>query len=509
VLTSSQPEAVADLAVGRYGAAGIISWAQNQRTAWWGEDQSLVRWGHLATFGAHPTFAFMVSPARARAWQIRLAGGESVRLRAAVEAGREPGAYLIPTAVIPGRRRDQEIVFSCHLDHPSPGANDDASGCAGILEIARSLNALIAAGRLPQPERTIRFIWPAEIEATIALLVARPEFARRTLATIHLDMIGGNTEVTKSILRVHGPPPSLPSFVGDVAFTIARYVNDQSLLHADTGAAALPLVDPSGDRRALQAEIGGFNEGSDHQIWSEGSWRIPVIYIADWPDRYIHTQRDLPENLDPTKLRRAVFIAAASAWVLANLGADSLPALRPHLRAASLERTADAERRAASLLPVEAANLWRRHWEQERAVMDSLARFAPLPPAARAEAGQFLRSLGAAYPGPAAAAAPADPAHRLVYRRAGEPLGPMSGFGYSWLTDRLRQAGLASPALLDRPAGPGPSFAYEALNLVDGRRSVQRIRDDLAATIGPVPVEEVAEFLASLGRVGIVQPAAR
>jgi aminopeptidase YwaD len=79
VLVSAQPSAVAALAVGTHGAAGIVSFAQNQRTAWWGEDQSLVRWGHLDTFATHPTFAFMVSPAQARAWRDRLARGESVR----------------------------------------------------------------------------------------------------------------------------------------------------------------------------------------------------------------------------------------------------------------------------------------------------------------------------------------------------------------------------------------------------------------------------------------------
>ena len=135
----------------------------------------------------------MVSPARARAWQERLRRGETIRLRAEVDAGQAPSAYLIPTAIIPGRRRDQEIVYSCHLDHPNPGANDNASGCAGILEVARTLQRLIRSGALSRPERTLRFIWPAEIEGTIALLNARPEFVRRTLATIHLDMIGGNT----------------------------------------------------------------------------------------------------------------------------------------------------------------------------------------------------------------------------------------------------------------------------------------------------------------------------
>ena len=176
VLTSSQPEAVEALAVGRFGAAGIVSWAQNQRTAWWGEDESLVRWGHLDTFPEHPTFAFMVSPARAHAWQARLARGERVHLRAEVDAARSAGAYLIPTAVIPGRDRAHEIVFSCHLDHPSPGANDNASGCAGELEAARALSRLVRSGALPRPERTIRFLWPCEVECTISLLNARPHW---------------------------------------------------------------------------------------------------------------------------------------------------------------------------------------------------------------------------------------------------------------------------------------------------------------------------------------------
>ena len=35
VLTESQPGAVVDLAVGKYGAAGIISYAPNQKSAWW------------------------------------------------------------------------------------------------------------------------------------------------------------------------------------------------------------------------------------------------------------------------------------------------------------------------------------------------------------------------------------------------------------------------------------------------------------------------------------------
>jgi hypothetical protein len=498
VLTSSQPGAVQDLAIGRFGAAGIISWAQNQRTAWYGDDESLVRWGHLETFSDHPTFAFMVSPARARGWQERLRRGEAVRLRAEVDAGRSPSAYLIPTAIIPGRRRDQEIVFSCHLDHPNPGANDNASGCAGELEVARTLSHLVRSGALPRPERTIRFLWPSEIEATIALLNARPEFVRRTLATVHLDMIGGNSEITKSVLRVRGSPPSLPSFVSDVGFAFAHWVNDQSLLFADTGSAPFPLIEPDGDRRALQAIIGGFDQGSDHEVWSEGSFRVPIIYIADWPDRYIHTQRDLPGNLDPTKLRRAIFIAAASGYYLSRATSEDTWRLwRRFITAGALDRAATVARRGAALPAHEVVELWTHFRMSEEAVVDSLDRLGPLHPSIRADARRFNAAIAPSVHVPM----PWGPVYRRILNQ-----GPMNGFGYSWLDDQLARAGLTRPRLLSRqPDGEVASFGYEALNLVDGHRSVAEIRDYLAATLGPVPRDEVAEYLDVLARLGVLE----
>ena len=77
----------------------------------------------------------MVSLKQARTWQEGLGRGEAVRLRR-VRAGQHPGRYDIVTALVPGAVRDQEIVL--HLDHLRPGANDNASGCATILEVART-----------------------------------------------------------------------------------------------------------------------------------------------------------------------------------------------------------------------------------------------------------------------------------------------------------------------------------------------------------------------------------
>ncbi len=321
VLTSSQPGAAYKLAVDRFGAAGIVSYAQNQVTGWWKEDENLVRWGHLDTFPAPKTFAFMVSLKQARAWQERLAAGQPVRLRASVKAGQHPGAYSIATAVIPGADREHEIVLSCHLDHQRPGANDNASGCASILEVGRTLAKLVREGRLAAPRRTIRFVWPPEIEGTTSLLNARPDLAARALAVIHMDMVGGDAEITKAVFHVTRSPKSLPTFVNDVGGAFGRFVNEQSYALAATGEAPYPLVDPEGSKRALQAELVDFTEGSDHQVWSEGSWRVPAIYLNDWPDRYIHTHADGVGNIDSTKLLRAAFLGAASAWYLAGLDA--------------------------------------------------------------------------------------------------------------------------------------------------------------------------------------------
>ncbi|MEA2416825.1 MAG: aminopeptidase YwaD, partial [Thermoanaerobaculia bacterium] len=234
VLAASQADAVQRIAVAKFGVAGIVSYAANQRTAWWKQDETLVRWGHLDTFSSSPTFAFMISLGDARALQARLSKGEHIRLHAIVKAGQHAGSYDIATATIPGsdpQLRDEEIVYSCHLDHPRPGANDNASGCATILEVARTLHKLIAEKRIPPPRRTIRFVWPPEIEGTMALLNAKPDLAARIKAAIHLDMVGGGPE-TKTIFHVTRGPASLPSFTYDLAAAIGVFVDAQSSQYA-------------------------------------------------------------------------------------------------------------------------------------------------------------------------------------------------------------------------------------------------------------------------------------
>ena len=75
-------------------------------------------------------------------------------------------------------------------------------------------------------------------------------------------------------------------------------------------------------------------------MWAEGSWRVPVVYIADWPDLLYSHAKGLPSNLDPTKLKRAIFIAAAAGWALANLDQEQVPAVERAMQANALEQRA-------------------------------------------------------------------------------------------------------------------------------------------------------------------------
>ena len=206
VLTSSQPEAVAGARHRplRRGGHRLLGAEPAHRLVGRGREPGPLG-PSRAPSPEHPTFAFMVSPARARAWQERLRRGEAVRLRAEVDAGREPERLSDPDRDHPGPRgATRRSSISCHLDHPNRRAPTTMpSGCAGdprggAHPEPADPRAARCRGRSGRSASSGR----AEIEATIALLNARPEFARRTLATIHLDMIGGDTEITKSILRV-------------------------------------------------------------------------------------------------------------------------------------------------------------------------------------------------------------------------------------------------------------------------------------------------------------------
>jgi len=148
-----------------------------------------------------------------------------------------------------------------------------------------------------------------------------------------------------------------------------------------TGTAKWPLVAPEGGRDALRAAMVPLTLGSDHEVYSASSWSIPAIYLNDWPDRFIHTNADTPSKIDPTKLKRAGFIAAATGLVLANATAADAPEIVRVIEEAALHRAAEARSQTRDLSPVEAANRLRFQVAYETQMFDSMSRFfAPHPP---------------------------------------------------------------------------------------------------------------------------------
>jgi aminopeptidase YwaD len=480
VLVSEQVESVVPLAIDKFGAAGIISYAQNQKTAWWGEDENLVRWGHVGSFNKKLSFAFMISLKQARSFQKRLQAGEAISLHAKVIAGQHDGFYQVLTATIPGADpvlAKEEIVFSCHLDHPRPGANDNASGCAAILEVARSFSKLISEKKISRPARTLRFIWPPEVEGTLTFLSARPEIASRIKTAIHMDMVGGGP-ITKSVFHITRGPASNPSFVYDVVDKVGDFVNLETAKFADTGNATYPMIAAEGGKEALRAEFAPFSMGSDHEIYTESSFGIPAIYFNDWPDRYIHTNFDTAGNIDPTKLKRAAFIGAVTAIYLANFRQSDAEKLQGLLKQAELHRKANALKRAEAMTQQDAPSVEKfREWYEEQTTTSANDFLTKKQTPEIGKSGVYVRNPGVK--------------------------GPMGTFGYNYLEDHYGRE--KAKALRLRSIANEEIYEYEVLNFVDGKRTNQEIRDLLTGAYGPVSLDVVEEYLKALEAIGVIR----
>jgi aminopeptidase YwaD len=233
-----------------------------------------------------------------------------VRLFARVDAHCYDGTIENVEAVIPGTG-DEEVLVVAHLCHPKPSANDNATGPATVMEVARVLRKLIDQGQLPKPRRTIRFVFPPEMTGTFAHLAARtPEQQAKIACALNVDMVGQKQDVTGSVLLCEYPPLACPSFAGDLMALVLREV----------AAESAPLSG-TGPRYALfrHATV-PFSGGSDHYILADPTVGVPCPMIIQWPDRFYHTSADTPDRSDPDMMRRVGLMTAIYAYFAASAG---------------------------------------------------------------------------------------------------------------------------------------------------------------------------------------------
>ena len=490
VLADGDLPTVHRLACEERGAAGFLSDYPNQATPWSGEDEDQIRWGHLSPYQTANRFAFMLSKRQAKELRARLSGGEKIKLRARVQAKMVHASFDVVVATIPGTDpapSSGEVVLTAHLCHESAGANDNASGSAAILEVARALSAAIRRGALPTPARTIRFLWLPEISGSQAYLARHPEIVTRLVAGVHMDMVGGLLSTTHGTFHLSRTAESLPHVVNAIAQAWFDQVVRASARYAEgRGDAAAGLVFAPGSRDAFLGDVRPLELGSDHEVFEAAGFGVPMVYFHDYPDVTIHTNKDVPENLDATKLGRVAYMGAGIAYTLAALPETEQDRMYDLAFADATVRVARAPMAGDQGLAMREAVM------ASIAELESVARLWPsTTDAVEEETAQLRAELE---PAPR----PADP--RVPVRNP-EIRGPLDVYYFDYLKERLVDP--SKTVLAKRE--DGALLAYEALNFADGKRSISEIRAALSGRYASVPLAAVAEYFEMLARAGVVR----
>lgn len=203
-----------------------------------------------------------------------------------------------------GRTQPQRwVVVGAHYDSrnavssstlATPGAEDNATGCAGVIELARAL--------LPsQPARSIAFMCYAGEEqglhgslAHMQSLTQAGQAAQVDLVAI-MDMIGYSVDGELEAL--------FESSAGQVAYL------DQYAAMAATYAPELAVVTST------------FPFGSDHMPYINAGLRAALSIENDW-DIYphYHVSTDTPANIGPHVQAMGAAILKTNAALIADLG---------------------------------------------------------------------------------------------------------------------------------------------------------------------------------------------
>ncbi|MFI6481240.1 DUF4910 domain-containing protein [Nonomuraea sp. NPDC050663] len=210
-------------------------------------------------------------------------------------------AMPVVTGLLPGAEAD-EVLLSAHLCHPRPSVNDNASGAAALLGVARAL-----AGR--RGRRGVRFVWGPEFTGMAAYL--HDVAGRPPAAAVNVDMAGQDQRRCGGPLIVERSPDHLPGFVNALAEHVVAALPQAARSYS--GAVAC-------DTWAWRATP--FVGASDHSLLVDASVGCPTVTLGHWPDRFNHSAADTLDKLDPAELRRTATVAGACAAVLAGMAGE-------------------------------------------------------------------------------------------------------------------------------------------------------------------------------------------
>ena len=346
VLATGKARAVHDEAVVKRGAAGVITDTLSYEFP--GVRESLDVPDAHSYHGIWPNakmarkvkFGFSLSKRQGEELRNLLRAGKTVRLHAKVDASLSPGKYSIVTSVIRGSTRpNEEIFLVAHLCHPKPSANDNASGCGLLMEVARTIHSLIESGKIKHPARSIRFLWVPETVGTVVYLSKHPSLHRRFVAGINMDMVGEDQVKCGSTLCMDCTPDSLPSYLNDFVYS--------TMERSKSAYDNMTKLDiPSNFRLARTP----FTGGSDHAEFNDSSVGAPCVSLTQWPDRYYHTSMDTIDNVSEDSLRRVGWTVTLSALTLADADVGTAHELSSMTASEGMKRISEAVKNASGAI---------------------------------------------------------------------------------------------------------------------------------------------------------------
>jgi len=349
-VTSGSISLVHSLAVAK-GALGVVSY-DSPRPLQVPLAIPITGIGGRGGAAANTKFGFFLPPREGVLLRDRLLAREKITVHAVVKSENLEYDMEVPSCIIKGTDPGAgEVIFSAHLfeGYVKMGANDDLSGCAAILEIARMLNTMIDEGRIERPARTIRFIWPPEYSGTGPWVIENKELMKKTLCNINLDMVGILLKQSQSFLCMHRTTYGNPHYINDVMENYYEFVglgNRAGLAVSGRGGFVKRIVAPTGSDDPFYYAIDDHYGSSDHEVFNDWGVQVPGIMMITWPDLYYHTSQDIADKCDATELKRVCFIGAAAAYTIAIAGEPLASKIAGEVTGNGVERIAKQLTRA-------------------------------------------------------------------------------------------------------------------------------------------------------------------
>ena len=467
-------------------------------------------------------FGFALSLMQARELESYFKAGKTVRMRAWVDADLIEGEMPTIDCWFPGSEHpEQEVILMGHLDHYKPGANDNASGCAGMVEIIRNIASMVERGVMKPPRRTIRFLFLPELHGAAAYLSRYPDIGERGIAGINLDMIGEDYGLCKANFNLTCSPYSVPGYINEVLADLLPW------LEGDV------FYSPRGSRYRFNYRVTSYSGGSDHVLFNYSAFSVPSVMLGH-SNVFHHTSEDTTETCDPTELKRITGLAEAGALFLANAGDEEALRIARKVVSQAHVRMAEVTGRSLKLLQEKASGegLAEAYWNVRRypglhAEIEA-ANVREVRELGGDDAGRLIEGMAKSLLGQAGREVERiDSFHRLLleqYGHEGKPYEPSEPYVKAEsLVPRCLSDGPLSSALenireelgderadwyseyFGSPMTRLGGDAFEILNLIDGERSLLDIRDIVSFEFKETSIEYVRHFTEDLREMELIE----